>query len=247
LIRNFMQPFAVAVVTAIVLVVMGVRDFYGVAAFSASAFVLATIGLEYIRGVVARHRQYNENYLTALFKLVWTNRRRYGGYIVHLGVILSVIGIAGSTFYQVDTQANLKPGESVSIKQFTLQFEKLNSYPTSNHLVVSAPLTVLENGKPIGTLSPEKDFYESPNPDLSQWTTEVAVRTTALEDLYVILAGYDSKLGTATVKVIVNPLVVWLWIGFAVLVAGTLISMWPDPREEHALVRARVKEALARA
>jgi cytochrome c-type biogenesis protein CcmF len=247
LIRNFMRPFAVAVIVAIVLVVMGVPEYYGIAAFSAAAFVLTTIGLEFYRGVVARHRQYQENYLTALFRLVETNRRRYGGYIVHLGVILGVIGIAGSTIYQVDTQANLKPGETVSLKQYTLQFDKLNSYPTSNHLVVSAPLTILENGKPIGSLAPEKDFYESPNPDLSQWTTEVAVRTTALEDLYVILAGYDAKLGTATLKVIINPLIVWLWIGFGVLVAGTLVSAWPDPREEHALIRARVKEALAQA
>jgi cytochrome c-type biogenesis protein CcmF len=247
LIRNFMRPFAVAVVTAIVLFVIGIREYYGILSFSAAAFVMATIGLEYFRGVVARHRQYNENYATALYKLIGTNRRRYGGYIVHLGVILAVIGIAGSSFYQVDTQANLKPGETVTIKQYTLQFDKLNSYPTSNHLVVSAPLTVFENGNPVGILSPEKDFYESPNPDLSQWTTEVAVRTTAIEDLYVILAGYDTKLGTVTIKVIVNPLIIWLWIGFGVLVAGTIVSAWPDPREEHALIRARVKEALARA
>jgi len=183
----------------------------------------------------------------ALINLISNNRRRYGGYIVHVGVILGVVGIAGSTFYQVDTQANLKPGETVQLKQYTLQFDQLNVLEKQNYLAYTAPLTVLENGVRVGSIVPEKDFYQSPNPDQSQWTTEVAIRTTALEDLYVILAGFDSKAGTVTIKVIVNPLVVWLWIGFATLVAGTLISAWPDPREAHAMARARVKEALAHA
>jgi cytochrome c-type biogenesis protein CcmF len=243
--RNFLRPFVVALVTALALFVVGVREWYGLFSFSAVAFVLATIGLEYYRGVRARMRQYGENPVKALLNLISSNRRRYGGYIVHIGVILAVVGIAGSTFYQVETQANLKPGETVSLKQYTLRFDSLPIYSTENHEVVSASMTVFENGARVGTLSPEKDYYASPNPDQSQWTTEVAVRTTPLEDLYVILAGFDAQAGTATVKVIVNPLVVWLWIGFATLVAGTVIAALPDPREARALARARVKEALA--
>ncbi len=247
LIRNFLRPFAVSLIVAIALIVLGIREWYGVVAFSATAFVLATIGLEFYRGVLARHRQYNENLVAAAVNLVTNNRRRYGGYIVHIGVILGVIGIAGSSFYQVDTQANLKPGETVQLKQYTVQFDGLQAYPTENHDVVSARLTILENGSRVGTMSPEKDYYTSPDPNQSQSTTEVAVRTTPLEDLYIILAGFDTTAGTATLKVIVNPLVVWLWVGFGVLIAGTVIAAWPDPREEHALIRARVKEALAQA
>jgi len=245
--RNFLRPFAVSLVALIGLFVIGVREWYGLVAFSAVAFVLATIGLEYYRGTLARMRQYGENVFLALFNLVNSNRRRYAGYIVHIGVILGVVGIAGSSFYQVDTQMNLKPGDSVTLKQYTLQFDGLQIYPTENHQVVAARLNVSENGNRVGTLSPEKDYYDSPDPNQSQSTTEVAVRTTALEDLYVILAGFDSKAGTATVKVIINPLIVWLWIGFGTLVAGTLIAAWPDPREARALARARVKEALANA
>ncbi|HEX7588155.1 MAG TPA: heme lyase CcmF/NrfE family subunit [Anaerolineae bacterium] len=247
LIRNFLRPFAVSIVVAIALVVFGLREWYGVTAFSAVAFVLATIGLEFYRGILARHRQHGENYVAATVNLMTTNRRRYGGYIVHIGVILAVIGIAGSSFYQVDTQANLKPGESVQLKQFTVQYDGLQIFPTESHDAVSARLTIFENGNRVGTMSPEKDYYISPDPNQSQSTTEVAVRTTAMEDLYIVLAGFDSTAGTATLKVIINPLVVWLWIGFGVLVCGTLIAAWPDPREEHALVRARVKEALAQA
>ena len=247
LIRNFLRPFAVSIIVAIALVVFGLREWYGIIAFSAVAFVLATIGMEFYRGILARHRQHDENYVAATVNLMTTNRRRYGGYIVHIGVILAVIGIAGSSFYQVDTQANLKPGESVQLKQFTVQYDGLQIFPTENHDAVSARLTIFENGNRVGTMSPEKDYYISPDPNQSQSTTEVAVRTTAMEDLYIVLAGFDSTAGTATLKVIINPLVVWLWIGFGVLVCGTLIAAWPDPREEHALVRARVKEALAQA
>jgi cytochrome c-type biogenesis protein CcmF len=247
LIRNFLRPFVVAIVAAVVLFIVGVREWYGLLAFSAVAFVLVTIGMEYYRGIIARMCQYAENPLAALVRLVVSNRRRYGGYIVHIGVILAVVGIAGSTFYEVDTQSNLKPGETMQLKQYTLQYDGLQVYPTENHQVIAARLTVLDHGNRVGTLSPEKDYYESPNPDMSQWTTEVAVRTTALEDLYVILAGFDSKANTATIKVIVNPLVVWLWIGFATLVAGTLVAAWPDSREARATVRSRVREALTQA
>jgi cytochrome c-type biogenesis protein CcmF len=145
----------------------------------------------------------------------------------------------------VDTQANLKPGETAQLKQYTVQYDGLQIYPTENHHVVAARLTIFENGRRVGALVPEKDYYDSPNPEQSQSTTEVAVRTTALEDLYIILAGFDATAGTATLKIIINPLVVWLWVGFGVLVVGTLIAVWPDPREERARARSRVKEALA--
>jgi len=246
LILNFLRPLVVAIVAAIVLFVIGVREWYGVLSFSACAFVLTTIGMEFYRGIVTRICQHGENVVAATINLFTHSRRRYGGYIVHLGVILGVIGIAGSLFYQVETQKNLKPGETVQLKQYTLQFDTLQTYPTANHEVIAARLTVLDNGNRVGTLSPEKDFYESANPDQSQWTTEVAVRTTPLEDLYVILAGFDSQAGTATIKVIINPLVVWLWVGFAILVVGTVIAAWPDPREARALARSRVKEVLTR-
>ena len=247
LIRNFLRPFVVSIVVAIALVALGVHQWYGIVAFSAAAFVLATVGLEFYRGILARHRQYNENLVAAAVNLVSNNRRRYGGYIVHIGVILGVIGIAGSTFYQVDTQANLNPGQTAQLNQYTVQYDGLQVYPTENHDVVSARLTIFENGNRVGTLTPEKDFYTNPDPNQSQTTTEVSVRSTPLEDLYIILAGYDSSAGTATLKIIINPLISWLWIGFMVLVAGTVIAAWPDPREEHALVRARVKEAMAQA
>jgi cytochrome c-type biogenesis protein CcmF len=249
LLRNFLRPFVVSLLVAVALFGLGVREWYGVLTFSAVAFVLMTIGMEFYRGTVARMHAQAENPVTALVRLMLGNRRRFGGYIVHLGVILAVLGIAGSSFYQVETQVNLKPGETARLKQYALQYEGLQTYPTENRQVIAARLSVLDaaSGARLGTLAPEKNFYESPIPDASQWTTEVAVRTTLLEDLYVILAGFDIKANTATIKIIINPLVVWLWIGFTLLIAGTVFAALPEEREAHAAARARMPEALAQA
>jgi len=247
LLRNFLRPLIVSIFVILVLFALGLREWYGVLTFGAAAFVLVTIAMEFYRGVRARLASCAENPLVALVNLVASNRRRYGGYIVHLGVILAVIGIAGSSFYQTETQVNLKPGETVQLDRYTLQYEGLQMYPTENRQIIAAPLVVFENGARVGTLSPEKNFYPSVNPDASQWTTEVAVRTTWRDDLYVILAAFDANANSVTLKAIINPLVVWLWVGFITLVFGTIVAALPDPREARVAVRARVQELLARA
>ncbi len=237
LIRNFVKPLAFSIATGIALFIFGIRDAGGLIAFGVSAFVIATIALEFYRGALARGRQYRENFLAALFNLVEYNRRRYGGYIVHIGVMLMVIGIAGSTFYKADTQANLKKGETVSLRQYTLRFDGLKEIQRENYSAVIANLTVTENGKPTGMLFPEKDFY----PQQEQPTSEMAIRSTLVEDLYIILAGWEGD-GSASLKVIVNPLIIWLWIGWMVLIGGSVIALLPDPREERAIERVRARQ-----
>ena len=239
LFRNFGPPFAVAMVSAIGLFVIGVRDVYGLIALAASAFVLTTVLLEFYRGTRARMRMYKENVAVAHVQLVNKNRRRYGGYIVHIGVILAVIGIVGSSFFQISAQQNLAPGEQVALGQYIVQFEKLTITQEPNAQVIGANLVILENGSPIDTMRPQKAYYAAAD----QMTTEVAVRTTLREDLYIILAGWNDD-GSATLKVIINPLVVWLWIGFIIFIIGTLITMLPDPREAKAAERVRAEKVL---
>lgn len=240
LLRNFTRPLIATAVALVVFFVIGIRDGYGLAAYGSAAFVLSTLVLEFYRGVVARRRQYSENPGLATFNLVAKNRRRYGGYIVHIGVVLAAIGIAGSNLYQTEIQRNLNPGESVSLGGYTVRFEGLKMSEADNRQAVTAPVTVFENGAPIATLAPEKDYYAASQ----QWQTEVSVRSTVREDLYLILAGWgDDK--SATLKVIINPLVSWLWIGFGVFIFGTLIAMWPDPREARLLARVRLQEVAA--
>lgn len=237
LIRNFTRPLIATAVLLVVILLLGIRDGYGLVAYGAAAFVLSTLGMEFYRGIVARRRQYSEKPPLAVFNLVAKNRRRYGGYIVHVGVVLAAIGIAGSTFYQVQTQQNLNPGQSVTLGSYVVRFDGLKMVPSQNHQAVSAQVSVLENGAPVGSLAPEKDYY----PASQQWQTEVAVRSSLREDLYLILAGWGDD-QSATLKVIINPLVTWLWIGFIVFISGTLIAMWPDPREARLLARVRMKE-----
>lgn len=237
--RNFMPPLLVAAVTTVLFVALGVRNPYGLVAFAAATFVLGTVLLEFYRGIRARMRMYRENAVVAPVQLVNKNRRRYGGYIVHIGVILAVIGIVGSTFFQTELQKNVMPGEAVTLGQYTLQFEKLKMTQENNAQVIAADLGVFENGAQVDTLRPLKAYY----PAADQMTTEVAVRTTLREDLYVILAGWNDD-GSATLKIIINPLVVWLWIGFIVFIVGTLIAMLPDPRHAQVAERVRAEKAL---
>ncbi len=242
LMRNFTRPLLATAVVEIVIFVSGIRDVLGLVSFGAATFALATIVFEYYRGIRVRIRQYSENPALALWNLVFKNRRRYGGYIVHLGIVLAVIGIAGSNFYQMTVQQNLKPGETVSLGSYVLRFEGLKMVQNANHQAITAPLTVFENGVQIASLTPEKDYY----PSADQMTTEVAVRSTIREDLYLILAGWTDD-GSATVKVVINPLVMWLWVGFGVFIVGTLIAMSPDPREAQQLARIKLKEAVTAA
>lgn len=237
--RNAVLPLSVAGIVVVGLLLLGVRDPYGLIALGVSGFVLTTVFMEFYRGTRARMRMYRENAMVAHVQLVNKNRRRYGGYIVHIGVILAVIGIVGSTFFQQDIQQNVMPGQTVQLGQYTLRFDKLDMSTQSNAQVIGANLQVFEAGSAVGTMRPEKAFY----PASEQMTTEVAVRTTLREDLYVILAGWNDD-GSATLKVIINPLVVWLWIGFGVFIFGTLITMLPDPREARAAERVRTEKVL---
>jgi len=226
LVRNFLWPLVAALMLGIALFFLGVREWYALVAFLVCGFVLSTIVYEWFRGTRARHRMRAENYLKAFLGLIGANRPRYGGYIVHIAIILIAIGVVGSSVYSVEKEAALMPGESMTINDYTLTYDNLDSYETESKTVVTATLSVSNQGKLIGKLIPEKYFHRS----YQQPVTEVAIRSTLLEDLYVILVGWDED-GTTAFKVLVNPLVNWIWIGGVVFVLGGLIAFWPERRK----------------
>jgi cytochrome c-type biogenesis protein CcmF len=174
----------------------------------------------------ARHRVRAENYLKAFWGLVWSNRPRYGGHLVHLAIVLIAIGIIGSSFYKAEKEVTLMPGESMTIEHYTLTYENLDQYETESRVVATTTLSVYIRGKLIGKLTPEKYFHRS----YEQPVTEVAIRTSLIEDLYVILIGWYED-GSTTFKVLVNPVVSWIWIGGGVLVLGGLLAFWPERRK----------------
>ena len=226
LIRNFLGPLVVGLVLGIVLFIVGLREWYAIIAFSVCGFVLSTIVYEWFRGTRARHRMRAENYLKAFWGLIVTNRPHYGGYIVHVAIILITIGIVGSSLYGVEKEATLTTGMSMTINEYTLTYESMDRYETESKGVVSATLSVYNHGELIGKLIPEKYFHRS----YDQPVTEVAIRSTLLDDLYVILVDWEED-GSTAFKVLINPLVNWIWIGGIVLVIGGLIAFWPEPRK----------------
>jgi cytochrome c-type biogenesis protein CcmF len=223
LIRNFLWPLVVALILGIALFFLGIREWYALVAFFLCGFVLSTILYEWFRGTRARHRMRTENYFKAFWGLIWTNRPRYGGYIVHIAIILIAIGVVGSSLYNVEKEATLIPGESMTINKYTLTYDNIDQYETESKGVITATLSIYNQDKFVGTLTPEKYFHRS----YEQPVTEVAVRSTLIEDLYVILVDSDAN-GTTAFKVLINPLVNWIWIGGGIFVLGGLIAFWPE-------------------
>lgn len=185
---------------------------------------------EFWRGMRARHRRSGESYFKAFWNLTVRNRRRYGGYIIHLSVVFMAIGIIGIELFQTETQGRLAPGESITLAGYTVTYQSLAEFDVADgRNVARAVLSVSKNGKDLGELYPRRDFYY----DSQQPMTIPGVRSTIEDDLYVILVNWEqiSSRG-ATFKVFHNPLINWLWIGGILLVIGSLIAAWPDPEKE---------------
>lgn len=222
--RQFLYPAAVGLASALTMVALGLRRPYPVLGLAASAFVLATIVQEFARGIRVRRRMTGESPAVAFVRLILRNRRRYGGYIVHLGVLLTVVGIIGSNTYKLEVTRTLRPGESMAVGAYSLTHLGLGLEEEGDRQHLYADLELSKNGKRLGVMRPEKVFH----PGQEQPTTEVAIHGSLVEDVYVVLGGWDQD-GSASIQVSVNPLVAWLWIGLYVLMAGTLLAMWPEP------------------
>jgi len=221
--RNFLLPAGAAVILMIGLVALGVRHLYAVLCFGLCLFVAWTIAGEFVRGARVIRAQTGRSFAAALAELVRRNTRRYGGYIVHLGIVLMFIGFAGSAFNQ-DRTAEVRAGESFTIGRYDLRLRELRQGNTLNYGWDRAVVEVASGGKPLGALTPERRFY----PLSRQSTSEVAIRRRLSEDLYLNLAGLSEDNSTAVIQAYVFPLVSWIWIGFLVLVGGTLVCLIPS-------------------
>lgn len=240
--RQFTMPLATGLVTLAALLASGMRDLYALMAIALGAFVLGTVVQEFYRGVRARRRMHGESIPRALVNLVARNRRRYGGYIVHVGVLTYCVAFAGMAF-KVDKEATLKPGESAEVKSpygwtYRLTHLGISQYNALNRRVSAATLEVTRDGKPIGVLKSEKrQHVNSLGQETFEPSTEVGIRSDLREDLYVVFAGTPDGTETAVYRFTVNPLVSWVWIGGAILVVGGLVTMWPGGTPARAVRR----------
>ena len=234
--RNFLAPILAAAISIPVLYLLGNRTMGGFVGVAALTFVFAGILQEYIRGVRARRQATGEGTGTALVNLVRRNGRRYGGYVVHIGVLLIALGIIGDTFYQQEGQANLRVGESITVANYTLTYREMEPTQGPNYTEFAAEMDLAKNGRPNGQIVPTKKIYDK---NAEQPMTEVGLRPGPIEDVYVVLAGFDNMGETAAFKVYINPLMSWMWIGGLVMILGVLISAWP--RRSPAIAEARVR------
>src|SRR5215203_487040 len=230
--RQFIFPLSVGTVTLLALLSLGLRDFYATVAYTLAGFVAGTIVQEFYRGVRARRRMHGESIPLALAHLVARNRRRYGGYVVHLGVLIYFVAFAGMAFKQ-EREATLKPGESLEMNSpfghsYRFTHVGISQYEALNRIVSAATLEVMKDGGSAGIMTSEKrqhvDSFKRPTFEPS---TEVGIRSNLQEDLYIVFAGSVNGTEEAVYRFNINPLVWWVWFGGIVLSMGGILTMWP--------------------
>jgi len=230
--RQFAVPATTGLFVLLILLVAGMRDLYAVLAIAFGGFVMGTVVQEFGRGATARHRQFGEPLALAALRQRLRNRRRYGGYIVHTGIVLLFIAFSGMAF-KTETQATLRPGESATLRSpyghvYTFTHLGISQYDALNRRVTAALVDVSIDGKPMGRLKTEKrQHVDALGRNTFEPSTEVGIRSGLREDLYVVLGGLVNGTEQAVYRFTINPLVWWVWFGGYVLVAGGLIVLWP--------------------
>ncbi len=217
--RMVRVPLVAGGVTVVALALAGLSSPGALLSFSLCAFTATAIIGEFVRGGRVYRRRDNVGPLTALNRTISRNRRRYGGYIVHLGVLLIVIGFAGNAF-KVERRADMAPGDSLDVASYTLTYEGLRTASTSEKDIFEATLSVSRGGDEVGTMRPQRNLHLAQG----QWQSEVAIRTNPIEDLYVVVTGFDTD-QSAVIRTFVNPLTWWIWAGAAVMLVGMLVIM----------------------
>jgi cytochrome c-type biogenesis protein CcmF len=221
---QFLFPVGFAIASGALVVALGVRVWASGICFALCGLVFGTIVQEYWRGARVRQGTTGTDMFTALIGLVGRNKRRYGGYIVHTGIVLVFLGFAGEGFKQ-STETLLLPGQQVELGDFTLRLESLRVTSDTRKQAVTATVTILRDGAPFDVMYPAKWYFHSqPNPP----TTEVAIRRGFAEDVYVVLDAFDVQKQEAGIQFNVNPLVNWIWVGIGVMALGTFIALLPE-------------------
>jgi cytochrome c-type biogenesis protein CcmF len=213
----------------------------GLVTYTFSAFVATTIAIEFARGTRARKALGASSWLGAFTSLISRNRRRYGGYVVHAAVVLLAIGIAGSSAFDSVAEAKLTRGESMKVGDYTLSYRSLDERAGANATEIRATLAVQRGDRDLGTLQAGKNAYTIED----QVSNEVGIRSDPLtaEDLFVIAEQIDPD-GSVYFRVFVKPLVNLIWIAGAVFLLGSVITLWPDRREQRRLVARAVEAGL---
>lgn len=228
LIKNFTFPILSGLIGASFFIFIGLKGTV-VISFSLCVFVLATISKEFARGILARTKKFNETIITAFYRMISKNRSRYGGYIVHVGIVFMFVGFTGHAFDK-EKEFSLKVGETDHVAGYEFTLLKMSESERPNHYAWISDIRVTDNkGAFVTNLYPEKRVYFHKNPDVNrrQPHSELDIYSTLNQDIYSIFSAVDTENSIAFIKIMVNPLVRWVWIGGYILVIGTMIALWP--------------------
>jgi cytochrome c-type biogenesis protein CcmF len=242
--RNFRFPALGALVVALVLIAFGMRPwkdvsyFYSLMSITLAVLVALTVASEFVRGgrVISRHT--GQNLFASIVQLTRRNTRRYGGYIVHFGVIVVVIGFAGAAFNQ-DKEQEMGFGDKLTLGPYTLVCQSYTQDDNPNYGSEWAVMNVFKGGKQIGTLNPERRFYKASQ----QTSTMPSIRSSIGDDLYVVYEGQNPDTGRPIIRAHVNPLVMWIWVGVWIMIVGTVVAMVPNAVPVRVAAPARVQPA----
>jgi cytochrome c-type biogenesis protein CcmF len=206
-------------------------------------FVALVTSSEFIRGALARQRSQGESLPLALWRLIGRNRRRYGGYVIHLGVVLMGLGIIGIELFQTQTQGTLSQGEQLTLGRYVMTYDSLAQWDAEDgRNITRAVVSVYRDGQRVGELHPRRDYYYV----AQQPMTIPGVRSTIEDDFYVLLVGWEPIAAEgATFRIYHNPLVNFVWFGGLVFIFGTLVAAWPERELEEARAKARGRQPAA--
>ncbi len=219
-IKNAIWPLAAGIVSAIILIILGIKGILAIIGLASTIFMFATHVQEFVQGTRARMKATQENIVKAIYKLTRKNQRRYGGYIVHIGIAVIAVGVISSHAYSDEVLKTVNLGESFTIGDYELTFNGLTEHTDKGNGIVVADIGTIYRGKDVGTVKPEKVFYEAwPEP-----STEVAIKTNWKEDLYLVLSSWENR-EKITLQVKVNPFVSWIWVGGMIMIIGTLVAL----------------------
>jgi cytochrome c-type biogenesis protein CcmF len=231
--QQFQWPVTVGILTALGVYALGVRVWAPGLCFALSGFVVGTIVQEFARGARVRRLATGTDYFTALVGLVARSKRRYGGYIVHLGIVLMFLGFAGGGF-KVDQQVSLSPGQQTNVGHYVIRYDGLQVTDDGAKQMVTGQMSVTRDGKSIPTMQPAKWFYRKHE---EEPTTHVAINRSLGEDLYLVMPGFDPADQSASFQIVINPLVDWIWAGFGILAMGALLALLPETTFSFAAVK----------
>ena len=221
--RSLLPPVVGGLLTVGILAALGLHKDYALIAFGLATFVTTGILMEWFRGTRSRHLNSGENYAAAFCRLITANRPRYGGYIVHLSVVMVTLGIVGTSFFGVQRDVVLSIGESTTINDYELVYLGTVEVQKSNRTEFASTVQVFRDGELLDTLRTKRDFY----PSFNMAATAAAIRSTPVEDLYVV-PSENLPDGSVGFRVLVNPLIWWMWVAGPVMVLGTVIALWPQ-------------------